>query len=278
MAPQDKNPFNSGGNGANGQNADDPTEYLGQAKPEGAGAEPPQYRRQDDQSTQVFGATGPGNSQNAGSYGAPYGAQGYQNSGNQGYGAPGFNPQGGFGQQGYGQAGQQGYGQAAYGQQGYGQAGQAGQAGFGQQGYGQPGQAYGQAYGQPGANGSNGQGGNGNVAKIVVGLLVLIALVVGGVLIYNLVSGDDEGDKKPSSSTSAPTDTTGANDEETSESQSEDDPLTSLPSPSGITLPSDFPDMSDYEDQLDDSLKELEDMLSSITESPAVPTGNPSYN
>ena len=178
-------------------------------------------------------------------------------------------PKQAFAQQGYGQQnfGQQGYGQAGYSQQGFGQAGQQGygqqgfgQAGYGQQGYSQPGQAYGQAYGQPGPNGSNGQGGNGNVAKIVVGLLVLIALVVGGVLIYNLVSSDDDGDEKPTSSTTETTDTTGENNEETSGNQNEDNPLTSLPSPSGITMPSDFPDMSDYQDQLDDSLEDLEGM------------------
>ena len=116
------------------------------------------------------------------------------------------------------------------------------------------------------------------MAKIVVGLLVLIALVVGGVLIYNLVSSDDEGDEKPTSSTSETTDTTGENNEETSGNQNEDNPMTSIPTPSGITLPSDFPDMSDYQDQLDDSLEDLEEMLSSMTESPVVPTGRPSYN
>ena len=96
MAPQDNNPYGNAGTGADGKDANDPTEYMGQANAsrfsapsaendaaqgEGKNPEPPQYRRQDEQSTQVFGSSGAGNAvggQNGSPYGSPYGQQGNQ--------------------------------------------------------------------------------------------------------------------------------------------------------------------------------------------------------
>lgn len=299
MAPQDNNPFNSGGGGTNGNNPNDRTEYMGAANaspysaPNGGSAadsnganapEPPQYRRQDDQSTQVFGSSGTNNGQGgqyAGSFGTQNGA-GAQGSaqagapgntfGNDPYGNQGYNPQVGSGQQSYGQQGygQQGYGQQGYGQQGYGQSayGQPGQ-----QGFGPAAQPFGQPYGQ---GNPNPQGGNGGVAKIVIGLLVLIALVVGGVLIYNAVSGDDEGgEKKPSTSESQPTNTTGEGDNGDSDSPEQKTSAPNLPLPTEYS-PTYGTDLSEFEDMLDDNLSDLEDLMSSLSENPIEPSGIPS--